>query len=245
MTNANGFSYDVAMLSRLFLLLFVSFIIAGCANKSLKPYLENYAGFAESVYVIDHGRHTALVVKSEDIIERIGLANTFYSHFRFIEIGRGDAGFYREEEPLFSTTLKALFLLSPAVLHLRAYNHPPYKRYPLSHILKIPLSKTALHKLMKAVTASFELENKQAIELSEGSDKNSRFFQASEGYHLFYTCNNWTADMVERADYPINHRWAFFAGSVMRQIEAVQRELGLQCGGDGVYRCAERIDDDR
>ncbi|MCP4187675.1 MAG: DUF2459 domain-containing protein [Gammaproteobacteria bacterium] len=227
------------MSPRLFLLLSVSFIIAGCANKSLEPYLENYADFAESVYVIDHGRHTALVVKSEDIIERIGLADTFYNSFRFIEIGRGDAGFYREIEPQISTTLKALFLSTPAVLHLRAYNYPPYKRYPLSHTLKIRLSRTALDKLMTAVTASFELENKQAIELSEGSDKNSRFFQASGTYHLFYSCNNWTADMIEQADYPISHRWAFFAGSVMRQVEAVQHELGLQCGGDGVYRCAD------
>ncbi|MCP4490230.1 MAG: DUF2459 domain-containing protein [Gammaproteobacteria bacterium] len=77
------------------------------------------------MYVIDHGRHTALVVKTEDIIADIGLQDTFYSRFRFIEIGRGDAGFYREKDPQFSTTLKTLFLSSPAILHLRAYNYPP------------------------------------------------------------------------------------------------------------------------
>ncbi len=224
---------------RLFLSLFVLLVITGCANKSLKPYLENYAGFTESVYVIDHGRHTALVVKAEDIIARLGLEDTFYNHFRFIEIGRGDAGFYQEQEPQFTTALKALFLSTPAVLHLRAYNYPPYKRYPLSHTLQIRLSSSALQKLMTAVTASFAFENEQVIELSEGSDKNSRFFQASGAYHLLYSCNNWTADMIEQADYPISHRWAFFSNSVMQQVEEVQQELGLQCGGSGVYRCAD------
>ncbi|MCP3688305.1 MAG: DUF2459 domain-containing protein, partial [Gammaproteobacteria bacterium] len=136
---------------------------------------------------------------------------------------------------------KALFLSTPAVLHLRAYNYPPYKRYPLSHTLQIRLSSSALHKLMAAVTASFAFENNQAIELNEGSDKNSRFFQASGTYHLFYSCNNWTADMIEQADYPINHRWAFFSDSVMQRIEEVQQELGLQCGGNGVYRCADDL----
>ncbi len=238
MTQAGGFGYYGVMSSRMFLLLFVLFVIAGCANKSLKPYVENYAGFTESVFVIDHGRHTALVMKSEDIIASIGLEDTFYKGFRYIEIGRGDAGFYQEEEPEFSTALKALFLSSPAVLHLRAYNYPPYKRYPLSHTLQIRLSSVAMHKLKIAVTASFALEDQQAIKLSEGSDKNSRFFEASGTYHLFYSCNNWTADMIEQADYPMSHRWAFFAGSVMRQIESVQQELGLQCGNDGVYRCA-------
>ncbi|MCP3688160.1 MAG: DUF2459 domain-containing protein, partial [Gammaproteobacteria bacterium] len=140
------------MLPRLLLLLFVLPIISGCANKSLQPYLQNYTGFTESVYVIDHGRHTALVVRTEDIIASIGLEDTFYSRFGFIEIGRGDAGFYQEQEPQFSTALKALFLSTPAVLHLRAYNYPPYKRYPLSHTLQIRLSSSALHKLMAAVT---------------------------------------------------------------------------------------------
>ncbi|MCP4490229.1 MAG: hypothetical protein GY820_23360 [Gammaproteobacteria bacterium] len=51
--------------------------------------------------------------------------------------------------------------------------------------------------------------------------------------------------MIEQADYPINHSWAFFSGSVMQQIEYVQHELGLQCGDDGVYRCAEKIYADR
>jgi len=227
------------MLLRVSLILFLLLIITGCGNKQLEPYSQDYEKYTDEVYVIDHGIHTALVVETEDIVDRLGLQDSFYSRFRFVEIGRGDAGFYQEEEPQFSTTLKALFFSTPAVLHLRAYNRPPNKRYPLSHTLEIRLSKLALEKLMDVIASSFVFNSQKAVELAKGSGEYSRFYQARGSYHMFYTCNNWTAEMLQQADYPIGHRWAFFAGSVMRQIEAVHRQLGIDCGSDNDIKCSD------
>ncbi|MDH5356937.1 MAG: DUF2459 domain-containing protein, partial [Gammaproteobacteria bacterium] len=131
---------DFPMSARLLLLIIMLVITTGCASKLLKPYIKNYADYDESVYVIDHGIHTALVVESSDIVEKIGLQGTFYSSFRFIEIGRGDADFYQDEEENFSTALKALFLSTPAVLYLRAYNSLPDKHDSSSHTIGIRFS---------------------------------------------------------------------------------------------------------
>ena len=239
LTKFYGFGYDMTMLLRVSLALFLFLTISGCANKQLESYIQDFEKYTDKVYVIDHGIHTALVVETRDIVDRLGLQDSFYSRFRFVEIGRGDAGFYQEEEPQFSTTLKALFFSTPAVLHLRAYNSPPNRRYPLSYTLEVRLSKRALEKLMDVIASSFVFNNLKAIELAKGSDEYSRFYQARGSYHMFYTCNNWTADMIQQADYPIGHRWAFFAGSVMRQIEAVHKHLGIDCRSDPGIGCID------
>ena len=187
--------------------------------------MENIQDYDQSAYVIDHGIHTAVVVDAKSLATRLGLSDSFFALFKFIEIGRGDAGFYQTEEETISVTLKALFLSTPAVLHLSAYNKHPSKKFPLSKTVEIRLSKPAMNKLLDAIVSDFSLNQGQAIELAPGRDKNSRFFQSNGNYHLFYTCNNWTADVIEQADYPINHRWSFFSSSVMEQLETVQMQL--------------------
>ncbi len=167
----------------------------------------------------------------------LGLQNSIYSRYKFVEIGRGDAGFYQQEDPHSSSTLSALFLSTPAVLHMRGYNRLPYQRYIHSRTLAIRLSTSAREKLLAAVASSFSMDKGIAVEVSKGKDERSRFYQAKGSYHMFYTCNNWTAEMIELADYPVKHRWAFFADSVMDQIESVQQSLGLACRDVGGYQC--------
>ncbi len=227
----------MAIPQRLFYSLTILLSLSACANKNLQPYLENYSGYQNLVYVIDHGIHTGIVIETKHILQMLGLQESLYKKYRFVEIGRGDAGFYQDEEENSSTALSALFLSTPAVLHLRGYNNPPYKRYPLSRTLEVRLSGQALQNLAEAVAGSFVLNHGKAVEVAKGKDERSRFFKADGTYHLFYTCNNWTAEMIQLADYPISHRWAFFADSVMSQIEAVQGRLGLACRGTGGYRC--------
>ena len=221
----------------LLILLLLLLSVSGCANRNLQLYLQQYDSYPHAVYVIDHGIHTAIVMQSMQVLPAIGLQDSIYSQYRYVEIGRGDAGFYQDTEEKLSTALAALFYSTPAVLHLRGYSRPPYRRYPQSRTLEVRLSRIALQKLVDALADSFAMENGVAIAVGEGVDERSGFFEAQGNYHLFYTCNNWTAEMIELADYPLNHRWAFFAGSVMKQIESVQRQLGLACRDVEGYQC--------
>lgn len=224
-------------------LVFWPVLLSACASKNLQPYLDQYDSYQHQVYVIDHGIHTGLVIEAEHLLPALALEQSVYRQYRYVEVGRGDAGFYQDDEENLSTALAALFLSTPAVMHLRGYNNPPYRRYPQSRTLEVRLSRNALNKLVDAVVSSFALENGRAIVVAEGKDERSRFFEAAGSYHLFYTCNNWTAEMIELADYPLKHRWAFFSDSVMKQIESVQRRLGLACRDVGGYQCDGVADD--
>ncbi len=208
-------------------LLFAALILmlSACAGKRLDNYAEQIDSYDQLAYVIDHGIHTAVVVDAKPLSAKLGLSDSLFSRFKYIEIGRGDAGFYQVEEETVSVTLKALFLSTPAVLHLSAYNKLPAKKFPLSKTVEIKLSQSAMEKLLDAIVSDFSLDQGRAIELAPGRDKDSRFFQSKGSYHLFYTCNNWTADVIEQADYPISHRWSFFSDSVMKQLDDVQYYL--------------------
>lgn len=222
-------------------LLFSSILILllpACANKNLQTYLDSYDSYQDRVYVIDHGLHTGLVIESSRILTSLGLQQTLYNKYRFVEIGRGDAGYYQDPDAKFTTTLAALFYPTPAILHMRGYNRPPDKEYPLSDTLEVAISNIAMQGLVNEVVGSFVMRDGKAVQVARGKDGRSGFFDAIGGYHMFYTCNNWTAEMLKQADYPIEDRFAFFSGSVMRQIEAVQHRLGLACRDIGGYQCA-------
>ncbi|MFT5226598.1 MAG: hypothetical protein ACI8XX_002360 [Polaribacter sp.] len=200
-------------------------MLSACVGKRLENYAGQFDSYDQLAYVIDHGFHTAVVVDAKPLLAKLGLRDSLFWQFKYIEIGRGDAGFYRAEDETVLVTLKALFLSTPAVLHLSAYNKLPVNKFPLSQTIGIKLSKSAMEKLLDAIVSDFSLEEGRAIELAPGRDKDSRFFQSKGSYHLFYTCNNWTADMIEQAGYPINHRWSFFSDSVMDQLDDVQDYL--------------------
>lgn len=210
---------------RLIILVFLFFLLTACSGKRLNFYVENIDSYDQVAYVVDHDYHTALVVDAVPLATRLGLSDTLFSRFNYIEVGRGDAGYYQAEGEVVSVALKALFLSTPAVLHLSAYNKPPAEKFLLSKAVEIRLSKAAMDKLYDAIVSDFSFEQGRAIELAIGRDKNSRFFKSKGSYHLFYTCNNWTADVIQQAGYPINHRWSFFSGSVMSQLDDVQQSL--------------------
>ena len=215
----------VQMASRLISIVSLIYLLSACSGQRLDNYVESIDSYQQVAYVVDHGIHTAVVVDGKLLAARLGLSDTFFGRFQFIEIGRGDAGYYQAGEETLAVTLKALFLSTPAVLHLTATNLTPAKKFPLSKTVEIRLSKQAMIKLLDAIASDFSLNNGQAIELAKGRDKYSRFFQSKGSYHLFYTCNNWTADVLEKADYPIRHRWSFFSSSVMNQLNQVQHRL--------------------
>jgi len=217
----------MTIISRLLCVALLVFLQTGCASKHIDYYAQQIDSYDQHVYVIDHGIHTAVVVDAKPLAAKLGLSSSLFGRFKYIEVGRGDAGFYQAKEETASVTLKALFLSTPAVLHLSAYNKLPAIKFPLSETVGIKLSKSAIDKLLNAIASDFSLDQGRAIELALGRDENSRFFKSKGSYHLFYTCNNWTADVIEQADYPINHRWSFSSDSVMDQLDGVQYYLDL------------------
>lgn len=96
-----------------------------------------------------------------------------------------------------STTLKALFLPTPAVMSVKGYNLiPDYLQVKCTKI-----NQTDYLQLMQFIQASFKLDAKgKNIRLGNGHSHNAGFYAANGSYSILRSCNNWTAAGLRQAD---------------------------------------------
>ena len=122
---------SVVQTTRYLLFLVPFLLLSACAGKRLDIYAEQVKSYDQLAYVIDHGIHTAVVVDAQPLAAKLGLNDTLFGRFKYIEIGRGDAGFYQAEEETFSVTLKALFFVDTCCVALECLQQTTGKKIPI------------------------------------------------------------------------------------------------------------------
>jgi hypothetical protein len=75
--------------------------------------------------------------------------------------------------------------------------------------------------MMRKIEAGFALDaGGNPIPLGPGLYGGGRFFASGATYHLFNTCNTWTASMLRVAGFPIAPALAVTADGVMSAVRA-------------------------
>lgn len=181
---------------------------------------------ARTVHVVRHGGHTGLVLKHADLS---GVASPLARDFRdaeHIEIGWGDRDYYPAAEPTVWMGLRALFWPRPGVLHVVGFRGSPQTYFPGSEVVALGLSQSGLDRLHTRLRESFDLDaSGNAIVVGPGLYGDSRFYASRESFHLFKTCNVWTAALLREAGVPINPSLAISAESLMRQLSPHARPI--------------------
>jgi len=193
-------------------------ILVGCqgAIKGMCP-LKNEA-LSKSIYVVSHGWHTGIVFKRDDINDRIWPENKDFFFAEYIEVGWGDAGFYQASEISVWLGIKALLWPTESVLHIVGFNGQVMDYFPASEIVEIKVSKKALDALSAFIQNAYQKDdNNRSVKLGPGLYGKSAFYAAVENYHLFNTCNVWTARAIRTAGCPITPLYAFSTTNVIYQ----------------------------
>lgn len=75
------------------------------------------------------------------------------------------------------------------------------------------------------IEGGFALDNSGApAALGPGLYGESRFFASDKTYHLFNTCNTWTASMLRAAGFPISPAFTATADGVMTAVRSAAPE---------------------
>lgn len=173
---------------------------------------------ATSVYLVNHGWHTGIVVQRDNIPDDIWPEQDDFPGVIYIEVGWGDEDFYQAPKVTLGLVLKAAFQSTSSVLHVTGFTLPVPLYFPDSDILEIPLSQAGFERLCTFIHATYKREaTPHALPLGRGLYGTSRFYRANGTYHLFNTCNNWTAKALKAAGCPIVPWQAMTAENVMRQ----------------------------
>jgi hypothetical protein len=209
---------------RTVLLIIMLTVAAGCVGPVESLYPPGTGEPYKTVYVVDHGLHTAVVVERADIPRGVWPANNDYAAFKYAEVGWGPDEIFQAPDLTVRLILKALFWPNHTVLLLDGCDSMPAQHSgPKNTVIEIKLSTNGFERLCDYVQKTHALDAKgRPICLGRN------FYQARGTYWVFNNCNNWTASALRRAGCPITPTCCFTSGPLFFQARRFGRVLSHQ-----------------
>lgn len=197
-------------------------LLAGCASSYRLP--GQHAGEAHrSIYLVSHGWHTGIALARADVPPEQWPESAHFAQRAYIEAGWGDRDFYRA--PGFNPwyAFKALFWPTASVVHLAGFDAHPAREFPASEVIELTVTHHGLDGLIGYLAASLERDGSDAAApLGRGLyGLASAFYPSHEKFHLFKTCNVWTARALRAAGIPIDS--GLTSESIMSQARRHRR----------------------
>lgn len=187
-----------------FAVILASLVLSGCASVPSDSFPPAPGESTKSIYLVSHGWHAGIVVRRADIPPGVWPQSRDFPEAEFLEVGWGDRDFYMTPRPHFGLVLKAGLLPTQSVLQVVGFSGPVTRYFPRSEVIRIDLSEAGFERLCRY------FENSHAVDAAGRGRRLGRslygrgqFYLSRETYHLFNTCNAWTARALREAGYPI------------------------------------------
>lgn len=154
---------------------------------------------SKECFVVSNGLHLFIILPTENIEKPDLEAFRVPSHVQYLSFGWGDKAFYLQtptwNELKFTTAFRALFLKTPAAMHLTFY------RNRQSDWIRVPICAAQYDHLYRYVLASFEKDDHGSVIRIEGSGYtvNDTFYEANGHYSCLRTSNNWVNGGLKQA----------------------------------------------
>jgi uncharacterized protein (TIGR02117 family) len=199
---------------------FLAVSLAACAAPWPLPADEG-APPSRHIHVVSNGWHTAIVVPWSEVTATALMPEAAdFAGARFLEFGWGDRDYYPARKVTLGLSLRAALTPSPAVMHLAGHAQVPEPGAG-REVKRVPLTEAGLRRLIGAIAAEFERPaDDRAAAIGPGLYPFSRFYPARGRFHLFNTCNTWTARMLRAAGLDISAAGVVTANDLMTRLRA-------------------------
>jgi uncharacterized protein (TIGR02117 family) len=170
---------------------------------------------AVTILVTSNGWHTGLVIERDRIpAGLIPETGDFTPDMRWFEFGWGSADYYPVRDP---GPLDAVRAASggAAVMHVVGLAIPAGAMFPTLDVVPVRLDSGQFVRLLARIDAAFD---RGGVAGRPGLYAFSRFYPAHGRFHLFHTCNSWTAETLAAAGLPVEPSGVRRAEDLMRQI---------------------------
>ena len=183
---------------------------------------QTYLGAKTVVFVTSNGWHSGIIVAKADLPpDRLPEAAEF-PEARFLEFGWGDAVFYPAKHVTLGMTLRTALIPTPAVVHVVGLRADPARSFPKAEVVSLPIDDKYFGRLVDFIDASFERSGAaRATATGPGLYPTSRFYPAKGSFHLFNTCNTWTARALAVAGFDVSASGTSRAEALMYQVRAL------------------------
>ncbi|ARU56485.1 outer membrane lipoprotein [Oleiphilus messinensis] len=177
-------------------------------------------GTESEIYIANHGWHTGVILSAQDFFSAMPALRSRFGAYPFIEIGWGDAGFYRADEITLAITIRAIFWPTDSIVHVVGLPRSPYIHFKNSEVKRLKVTNDGLSALKQFLSNSVDRDKQGAPRmLDQGIYGDSQFYRGTGYYHVFNTCNKWTAKALASAGVDLSTQFKLTASSVMDVIE--------------------------
>jgi uncharacterized protein (TIGR02117 family) len=197
-------------------------LIVGCAA----PVGEGQpprTGPARAVWVVDHGWHTAIVVRRDDVDPALWPETRDFPAAALVEVAWGDRDFYMATDPTGWLAVKAAFFTSGSVLHVVGLGESALAGVPASAVVALAVSPGGFDAMTRFFHDEYQADGEgRSVRLGRGLYGASWFYAARSRYHLFNTCNTWVARALQRGGLDVTVAGTVTAGAVMHQVRQIR-----------------------
>lgn len=173
--------------------LVLAILAAGCA---LLPPPSTSCAPTRTLYVVSHGWHSGIVVGRGDLVQRLPELGADLGRDGHVEIGWGEERFYQARETTLWMALRAVLQPNASVLQVVPFTGPPRQHFASSEVREVRTDEAGYAAALDFIGASFAREPQR---LGASLYGNGWFYRAQGSFHLFNTCNTWTAAVLEKA----------------------------------------------
>jgi len=172
------------------------------------------------IYLVRHAWHAGIVLP-RSVCDSLLIIRDF-PQAEYLEIGWGDADFYRETNPGFWLTFKAAVLPSMSTLHVVGMDVGVTEYFPGRDIVKLSVHLDALTPLIDFINRSFATDGEEnPMKLDSGLYGTSYFYKGSKHYYAFKNCNTWVARGLGKAGISISPITTLTVNQLMRKAGAI------------------------
>ena len=194
-------------------------LLTGCETV---PPIRDTGPYTRLIHVTSNGWHTAIVVPAPALVAMGAIPELEdFSGAAFLEFGWGDRTYYPANEKTLGMTLSAALVSTPAVMHVGGNQAPP-RNDSGYEVISVGLTEKGFRRLAKTLAAEFERPvDGRAEAISRGLYPHSYFYRAHGDFHLFNTCNTWTARMLSASGIALSPSGIVTADKLMSRLRAV------------------------
>jgi len=171
------------------------------------------------IYVTSNGWHSAIVVPRAALPIGAIPEATDFPGAAYLSLGWGDAEYFPAREPTLGMKLRAALQPTPAVVHMAGLPSHPREFLPADEVVELKTTTEDFEKLVAYLDSIFDRAGAARAQASEpGLYRFSLFYRAKGEFHLFNTCNTWTARGLKAAGWPVRVSGIVTAEDLMAQI---------------------------
>ena len=194
-------------------------LTTGCLTRAANSRPPSADESATTLWIVDHGWHTSIVVRRADINRARWPELGDFSAATLVEVAWGDREFYMARSPTSGLAIKAAVATSGSVLHIVGLTAAVTDSFAGSEVVAIRLSRRGLDALADFVQAEYQRDRDGApLRLGPSLYGSGWFYAGRSRYHLFNTCNTWVARALGAAGLPVESAGVVTASDVMRQV---------------------------